>query len=511
MSLIKIRKVISGVFFMLFVFLFLGPERLSLFLSDVLLPVQFTPALVRIIAQPDVLFAAGLIVIILMTLIFGRVYCSFICPLGTLQDLLIRGLRRMDRRASYSFSKPLNALRYTLPALTAGAVFIGSLSLVSLLDPYSLTGRIFAYFLQPVLTWIYNVGILAFKPFDIYLYPKQMAFIPLSLLALTTCFVLMIVILCRKHGRLYCNTICPVGAFLGLLSRFSFFQFTLNEKSCSECVRCENICKAECIDPQTVSIDMSRCVGCFNCLAACPGGAISYRPRQQRSRRGVWSPARRGFVIGSVAAAVAVFLAFNPRLRELLAAPARQTDLPVTPPGSVSVARFTNACTSCSLCVSICPTRVLTPSFTDFGISGLLQPRLNYENSYCDYECNACGKACPTGAILEMPLEEKKLTQIGEAELVKDICVVFVNHENCGACGEVCPTHAIRFTERENILYPEIDSQYCIGCGACQLACPTSPRSIIVHANPVHKKAEKYIRPESAGQAPETPDKDFPF
>jgi ferredoxin len=154
---------------------------------------------------------------------------------------------------------------------------------------------------------------------------------------------------------------------------------------------------------------------------------------------------------------------------------------------------------------------VLTPTFAAFGPSGLLQPKMNYEKSSCDYECNACGRICPTGAILPIGLDEKKLTQIGEAELLKDVCVVFVDHQNCGACGEVCPTHAIRFTDRENILYPEIDKQYCIGCGACQLACPTTPRSIVVHANPVHKKAEKYVHPETPVDQKIPAGQDFPF
>ncbi|NLD82310.1 MAG: 4Fe-4S dicluster domain-containing protein, partial [Smithella sp.] len=155
--------------------------------------------------------------------------------------------------------------------------------------------------------------------------------------------------------------------------------------------------------------------------------------------------------------------------------------------------------------------QVLTPTLMDFGIAGLMQPKMNYEKSYCDYECNICSKICPTGAITPLSLDEKKLTQIGEAELLKDICVVYVNHNNCGACGEVCPTHAIRFVDKENILYPEIDKQYCIGCGACQLACPTKPRSIVVHARPVHKKAEKYSLPGKKADPDASGDPSFPF
>ncbi|MEE9910306.1 MAG: 4Fe-4S dicluster domain-containing protein [Deltaproteobacteria bacterium] len=510
MSLIKIRKIVSVIIFILFVLLFLGAEPLSVFLSDALPPFQFLPALIHTIMQPQALFIAGLIFVALITLMFGRVYCSFLCPLGTLQDLWMAGSRRLRRRTGYSFLKPQNGLRYTLLLLTILAFPAGFLSVIGLLDPYSLAGRFFTHFLQPLAVGIYNLGIAALKPFDIYLYPKQTAFIPLSVLAVTAVFFLSIVYLAVTRGRLYCNTVCPVGTFLGFISRVSLFQFTLNQNACSECVRCESVCKAGCINPQTASIDMSRCVGCFNCLAACSRTTIRYRRRQGRIGAGTWSPARRGFIVGGVAAA-AGFFAFTARPGSFPAAADAKTDPPVTPPGSLNLKHFTQACTACSLCVSVCPTQVLTPTLMDFGIRGLLQPKMNYEKSFCDYECDVCGRVCPTGAILPVGLDEKKLTQIGEAELLEDICVVFVDHKNCGACGEVCPTHAIRFTDKENILYPEIDKQYCIGCGACQLACPTAPRSIVVHAHWTHKKAKPYIHPETPPEQGKTPDQDFPF
>lgn len=510
MTLIKIRKVISVIILILFVLLFLGTGNISVLLSDVLLPFQFIPALIRTITQPETLFIAGLIFIVLITLIFGRVYCSFLCPLGTLQDLLIAGSQRLGRQSQHSFSRPSNVLRYTLLALTVAAIFIGSLSFISLLDPYSLTGKFFTHFLQPLLVWAYNLGIFALKSFDIYLYPKQTASVPLSVLAVTAGFLLLILYLAITRGRLYCNTVCPVGTFLGLISRMSFFQFTLNQKACSECVRCENVCKAGCIDPQNAAIDMSRCIGCFNCLDACSKATISYRPAWKKTQQTSWSPARRGFVIGGIAAAAGL-LAFKTNIRALPGIRSGQANLPVTPPGSLNTMRFTQACTACSLCVSVCPTQVLTPTFMDFGLAGLMQPKMNYEKSYCEYECNVCCKVCPTGAITPLSLDEKKLTQIGEAELLQDICVVYVDHNNCGACGEVCPTHAIRFVDKENILYPEIDKRYCIGCGACQLACPTTPRSIIVHAHPIHKKAEKYISPEKTAGQKTSGDQDFPF
>lgn len=510
MILIKVRKVTSLVILVLFVFLFTGTEKASLFLSEILPPFQFIPALVKTITRPEALFFAGLILLVLVTLIFGRVYCSFLCPLGTIQDLLIRGSQRMGLKSDRSFSPPHNALRYTILALVAAAAAFGFLVPLSLLDPYSLTGRILSYFLQPLIIEIYNLGILTLKPFDLYLYPKQTAFIPFSALGTTAVFALLIVYLCARRGRLFCNTLCPVGALLGVISRVSFFQFSLNRKTCFECSQCENACKAQCIDPRNHTVDMSRCVGCFNCLDSCSRGTIRYQRRQRRENAQTWSPGRRGFVIGGLAAAAGLLASIS-GLGRMPGIRFAQAVVPVTPPGSINVLRFTQACTACSLCVSACPTQVLTPALLDFGIAGLMQPKMNYEKSSCEYECNICSKICPTGAITPLSPDEKKLTQIGEARLLEDICVVYVDHNNCGACGEVCPTHAIRFVDKKNILYPEIDKQYCIGCGACQLACPTTPRSIVVHAHPIHQKAEKYIAPEKTTDPTRSVDPSFPF
>jgi ferredoxin len=509
--LIRFRKAAAGLILILFILMFLGGETLSTFLAGILPPFQFMPALMRTISQPATLFLAGFIFIVLITLIFGRVYCSFICPLGILQDFFSTLARKAGRKPDHSFSRPHNILRYTILAITLTALSIGLMSLVILLDPYSIAGRFFSYFLQPLVVWTYNLGILAGKPFDIYLYPKQTAVIPLPDTLIAAVFLLLIVYLSVRRGRIYCNTVCPVGSLLGLLSRVSVFKLTLNQEQCSECLSCQSVCKANCIDPQTATIDMTRCVGCFNCLAACSRSTIRYRPARHRAAPMAWSPARRGFIIGSIAVAGSLILAFNGRLRHLAGIARAHTNPPVTPPGSLNLSRFTRACTSCSLCVAACPTSVLTPSFGDYGPAGLMQPKMNFENSYCEYECNTCGKVCPTGAITKISLEEKKITQIGEAKLLEDICVVYVDHNNCGACGEVCPTHAIRFVDKENILYPEIDTQYCIGCGACQLACPTTPRSIVVHPHPVHAKADQYVMPPVPSAPDRTNDTGFPF
>ena len=511
MNLVKIRIAISLLIFTLFLFLFLGGEKLSVFLSSILLPFQFIPALVRILAQPEILFIIGPVTILIISLIFGRVYCSFLCPLGTIQDMLIALSRKIGLRKKHSFQRPNNWLRDSILILTFVAVALGSMSLLNLLDPYSLTGRMITQIIEPIVNGIYNAGVSLLKYFDIYLFSKQPVYIPASVLIVTLVFFILILFMSVRYGRLYCNTFCPVGAFLGLISQISLFKFVIDQNKCHECVRCEIVCKAGCIDPQNAAIDQSRCVSCFNCLEACPQAVVSYRPSWVKAKGSAWSPARRGFLIGTIAATASGLFVFNTSLHNLLGTAHASQSPPITPPGSFSIAHFTQACTACHLCVSVCPTNVITPSFLEYGITGLMQPLMNYQKSSCDYECNVCGKVCPTGAILPLPLEEKKLTQIGEVKLIKEKCIVYVNKRNCGACGEVCPTHAINSINKGNVLYPETDTQYCIGCGACEKACPTTPKSIVVRSNPIHKKSVKYIAAAKLPQPKKETSEDFPF
>ena len=511
MKLVKVRITLSLAVFMLFIFLFLGEEKLSVFLSSTLLAFQVIPALIRIFTKPCAIFIFGLVAVFIITLIFGRVYCSFLCPLGFLQDIFIALSRKVGWRKKHSYQRPHNFLRYSILSVTIISSALGSMSLLNLLDPYSLTGRMITQFIQPLFVWIYNTIVGLLTNFNIYLFSKEAAWIPTSVLLVTGGFFMLILILSAFYGRLYCNTLCPVGTLLGLISRVSVFKFVIDRTRCHECVRCEGVCKAGCSDSQTAAIDQSRCVNCFNCLDACPKSVVSYRPFRGKAQDVAWSPARRGFIIGSLAAVGSGLIMFNSGIRNLLANASASQCPPITPPGSGSVKHFTQTCSACHLCVSTCPTKVITPAFLEYGIGGLLQPKMNYAESFCDYECNLCGRVCPTGAILPQSKDEKKFTQIGTVDLLKEKCVVYVDKNNCGACGEVCPTHTISFINKGNILYPEVDTKYCIGCGACEKACPTTPKSIVVRSNPVHKKAAKYIAKVSPALQKKTPDHAFPF
>ena len=388
MNLAKVRIFVSLAVFTLFLLLFLGGAKLSVFLSSILLPFQLIPALIKVLTKPSALFILGLVSIFVVTLIFGRVYCSFLCPLGSLQDILIALSDKFGWHEKYSFQKPHNWLRYSILSLTIVTAALGLMSLLSLLDPYSLAGRMITQFIQPLFVLICNAAVSLLTNFNIYLFSKETASLPLSVLLVTCAFFILLLILSTRYGRLYCNTLCPVGTLLGLISRIAIFKFVIDQNRCHECVRCAGVCKAGCIDPQTATIDQSRCVNCFNCLEACPQSVVSYRPSWGAAAGGAWSPARRGFLIGSVAAAGSGLIMFNSGIRNLLGNASASPCPPITPPGSVSVQHFTQSCSACHLCVSACPTKVITPSFLEYGIGGLLQPLMNYSKSFCDYECN---------------------------------------------------------------------------------------------------------------------------
>ena len=462
---------------------------------SLLLPLQFVPALVHVFAKPEVLFIVGLIILIGLSLIFGRAYCSFLCPLGILQDILIAVSRKIGLSRHHSFQKPMNWLRYPILLLTLVTAVSGMMALLNLLDPFSFFGRTITHLFEPLSVWLYNVTVNILKHFDIYVFNRKLHYIPFSIFGVTLGFFLLIAAMSFRCGRLYCNTLCPIGALLGLISKISVFKLSINEEHCSACGCCENVCKAGCIDTEEITIDQSRCINCFNCLEVCPKSLLTYRPFWKMTEQNRWSPARRGFLIGSVTAAGSILLLLNSSIRSLFSATSSKDKVPITPPGSGGLVHFTNTCTACHLCISACPTKVITPAFLEYGVAGLMQPLMNYQESYCDYECNTCGKICPTGAIKPLLLPEKKITQIGTAELKKERCIVYVNNRNCGACGEVCPTQTISFANKNNILYPQTDIRYCIGCGACEKVCPTEPKAIIIQSNPIHKRAIRFSAP----------------
>ncbi len=472
---------------------------------------QLLPALTKVLVSLS-FSTVGVMVIAGLTLLVGRVYCSSLCPLGTLQDLVIHVAERGSGKRRFTYRRPRYALHYSILALTVLTFAGGSLVLLNALEPFSTYGRLLQGVVRPALIWSINTLAFSLTRFDIYvLSPYPLFFEAGWGLVVALLLSGVIIFMAYHHGRLFCNVLCPAGALLGLLSRYSLFRIVIDESACKACGLCEKVCKAECIDSTHKHIDYAACVSCFNCLHACPTVGLKYEEINPLKGIGRIEPAasgRRSFLAGAaVLAAGAVHV--RPDTLAAGVGMIRQSAHPVTPPGSHGIDHFSSLCTACHLCVTVCPPQVLRPAFLEYGIAGVFQPRMDYWSAYCTYECTLCTSVCPTGAILPLSVEEKKLVQLGKATFIKDDCIVITKKTDCGACSEHCPTKAVKMIPHEKLMLPEVTDEICVGCGACEKACPTKPRkAIFVESNTVHRAAKAPVieqQKEPAGELQEFP------
>jgi len=517
----KVRVVLSLIFFLVTVFVFVDFTGLiAIRMIRAVLYLQFFPSLLKFIEVISIT-AAGFIFILLITLFFGRIYCSSVCPLGTLQDVFTWLSGKFRIRKRFKFKKPQNLIRYSVLGILILILFFSSIFLINLLDPYSLAGKIFSNVFRPVYYVGNNILARIFQLFDNYsVYSVHVKIDSLLAVVFSVSFFILISYLSVFKGRWYCNTICPVGTLLGIFSRFSFFRIRMDEKACTSCGLCAKECKAGCIDVKEKKVDFSRCVACFDCFGACPEHGIGYRMAFSGSSCDLSvlsgkNPkpkdlSRRNFFKTTVLGTTAIIAS-----KSVFAGTQKKQGIsvnPVTPPGSVSIWHYTSKCTACHLCVSVCPTKVLQPTFMEYGLSGMFQPKMDYHAEYCNFECVKCSEVCPTGAILPITKEHKSTLQIGTSNFIKNICIVVTKHTACGACSEHCPTKAVEMVPYlGDLMIPRIDNKICVGCGACEYACPTKPdKAIYVESNPYHRKAMKPTKKGSKNRVVK-PAEDFPF
>lgn len=489
----KIRLTLAILFFALITLLFLDFTGSVHLWFGWMAKIQFLPAVLA-------LNVGVIALLVILTLVLGRVYCSVICPLGVFQDIVswISG-RRKKKKYRFSHSPALSWLRYGVLGVFVIALLAGISSFAALLAPYSSYGRIAANLFAPVYRWGNNVLAYFAERADSYAFYETdvwLKSLPTFLIAVVT--VVVLIVLAWRNGRTYCNTICPVGTVLGFLSKFALFRITIDTDKCNACTLCSRRCKASCIDSKAHRIDYSRCVACMDCIDTCAHGAISFRyaygkrkaaetsQPQPRKPQNEGENSRRSFLTATaLVAATALAKAQEKKVDGGLALiedkkiPNRQT--PILPPGARSARHFAQHCTGCQLCVSACPNGVLRPST---NLMKLMQPEMSYERGYCRPECKRCAEVCPTGAIRLTDLAEKVSTQVGHAVWVKANCVPLTDGVKCGNCARHCPTGAIQMvpSDPDNADSPQIpvvNTERCIGCGACENLCPARPFSAI--------------------------------
>ena len=501
----KLRITLATIFFVGITLMFLDFTGTLHHWLGWMAKVQFLPAVLA-------LNVVIILVLLVLTLVFGRIYCSVICPLGIFQDLVAR-LRR--KKNKYSYSKAISWLRYTMLGIMVVALVAGIGSVVQLLAPYSAYGRIATMIFQPI--WKFGNNLLASvaERIDSYAFYRTEVLVPAMgvVLIVAVATALLVGILAWRNGRTYCNTICPVGTVLSFFARFSWFKIRFDEDKCRNCSLCTKNCKAACIDFKTRTVDYSRCVVCGNCIDKCKFGALSYVGGYKSTKASVNNDnnsdsagkaantdstvdaGKRSFLLSAALATTAAMAQDKKKVDGGLAviedkvAPERQT--PITPPGSVSARNMAQHCTACQLCVSECPNQVLRPSNS---LSSFMQPVMSYELGYCRPECTRCADVCPTGAIHSIAKEQKSSTQIGHAVWIKKNCIPLTDGVECGNCARHCPVGAIEMVpsnpdDEESAYVPAVNESRCIGCGACENLCPARPFSAIyVEGHEVHKE-----------------------
>ncbi len=493
----KIRIILATVFFVGVTLLFLDFTGTLHAWLGWMAKVQFLPAVLA-------LNFAVIAILLVLTLLFGRVYCSVICPLGVTQDIIswIHGKTKKKNRFRFSYSPAKNWLRYTVLVLFIAALALGASSIALLVAPYSAYGRIAANLFAPLyqlgnnfFAWIAErAGSYAFYSVDVWIRST-------ATFAVAAVTLIVIGVLAWKNGRTWCNTVCPVGTVLGFVSRFSIFAPVIDSEKCHNCGLCGKQCKASCINMNEHEIDYSRCVACMDCIDTCNEGAIHYAYRYGKKQNtpkaaeNEHNAGRRAFVTSAVIATTAAALKAQEKttdggLAEVSHAqkPERQT-APV-PAGSLSIKNFENHCVACQLCVSECPNGVLVPSTS---LANFMMPEMHFTRGYCRPECTRCSEICPAGAIRPITREEKTSIQVGHAVINLDNCIVKSEGHSCGNCSRHCPNGAITMVpvnpeDRRSLMIPTVNEERCIGCGACENLCPARPFTAIhVEGHEVHK------------------------
>ena len=494
-----IRLTLAVIFFALITLLFLDFTGTLHAWFGWMAKIQFLPAVLALNIGV-VLFLA------VLTLVFGRIYCSVICPLGVFQDI-VSWLSAKRKKNRFRYSSALKWLRYGVLGVFVLAIIGGLNSFVVLLAPYSSYGRIVSSLFSPLYQWANNgLAYLAERADSYAFYETDVWMKSLPTLLIATVTLVVLIVLAWRGGRTYCNTICPVGTVLGFLSKYSLLKPVIDTKKCNSCGLCARNCKASCINIKAHEIDYSRCVACMDCIGKCHKGAISYKhpakeaaqPKAVESKISAEqiNDARRSFLTATALVAITAALKAQEKkvdgglaIIESKKIPDRKTS--IVPPGALSARDFARHCTACQLCVSVCPNGVLRPS-TD--LTKLIQPEMGYERGYCRPECTKCSEVCPAGAIRPITAAEKSATQIGHAVWVKENCVPLTDGVECGNCARHCPTGAILMIPSDagnpdSLKIPSINVERCIGCGACENLCPARPFSAIyVEGHEVHRE-----------------------
>jgi len=525
----NLRRISQVLFFLIFFWLILKTTFEADFdpsaADDIRLPLpvsialEFDPlvALATLLATGSVY--KGLLwslVILIPTIFLGRFFCGWVCPLGSLNHWISEiPSERLRRKGTGLIDsnryKKYQRIKYYILLVFLTASFLGTLQ-IGLLDPLALLARSIGTAVLPtihtaaigMLGWVklsgfaplISVAQWVFDLFASFLLPFRQAHFH-TILSIGI-FFLIILALNRIFTRFWCRGICPLGALLGIFSRYAIFGLQKDETSCDHCDKCLLSCQGADNPDVGARWRQAECHLCLNCQASCPQGSLSFRffPNHETTKKNPAPTQKIDITRRKLTASVAGGLALYPLIRSGDAFEVNFKANLIRPPGSTDEQRFLERCIRCGQCMRVCPNNALHPTLLESGLEGLWTPILIARIGYCEPTCTLCGQVCPTGAILELTQVEKVGDQdtppnsIGTAFIDRGRCLPWAMATPCIVCEEWCPTSPKAIYLKEEVVTnregrevtvkkPFVDPALCTGCGACEFACPVNDRSAV--------------------------------
>jgi polyferredoxin len=488
------RKVVQYLALLAFIVLFILSQSGGLPGSLANIPMRLDPliGLSHLLSSRVFLASSALaLIVLILSLVFGRAWCGWLCPLGTVLDIFSLKRWRGKRPAP---PEAWRGVKYALLLMILVAALFSNLTLL-VLDPLTLLFRTLTVSIWPALDRVVrNIEVMVYKipflsgpvaSFDGAVRPTILSSEP-AFYRDTVLFALIfvgVILLNIFAQRFWCRYLCPLGGLLGLVSKAAIFRRQVGEE-CRGCVLCTQVCPTGTIDPhREYASDPSECTLCMECLETCPRSTVAFKPGISLAKWREYDPNRRQALvaIGSAVAGLALF-----RSNALAK---RQTPHWIQPPGGRENDLLIR-CVRCAECVRVCPTSGLQPAVMEAGWEGIWTPVLVPRLGYCDYSCNACGQVCPVQAIPPLTLEEKRQQVIGSAYIDQNRCLAWSDHQPCIVCEEMCPLpkKAIYLEESQaldmkgnliTLQLPQVDRKHCIGCGICEYKCPVTGEAAI--------------------------------